>query len=192
MSRSDIPPWFDDFVGVAYRYYDLRMNVVPLFTDRKEASSLWYDTIHPWVDPSIRIRFLETGKKYWFIMGSETRKPKTNLSLFKELPMSENYDRFKRGHGGEAYLRLGIYSEHTLGDAKKGEACACGHEARDHDEGDGDLCLYNDCSCKGFSSFQVNLLRRRKTVTDIRFLGCDEAKDDPLVWNCLSANKMQP
>ena len=49
------------------RYYDLRMNVVPLFTDRKEASSIWHDTIHPWVDPSIKIRFLEIDDKYWFI-----------------------------------------------------------------------------------------------------------------------------
>ena len=57
-SQSSVP-WYDDFVGVAYRYYDLRMNVVPLFTDRKEAASLWHDTIHPWVDPSIKIRFLE-------------------------------------------------------------------------------------------------------------------------------------
>ena len=33
---SDSPvKWFDDLVGVAYRYYDLRMNVVPLFNDFK-------------------------------------------------------------------------------------------------------------------------------------------------------------
>ena len=34
MSSQSRIPWFDDFVGVAYRYYDLRMNVVPLITDR--------------------------------------------------------------------------------------------------------------------------------------------------------------
>ena len=43
-SQSSVP-WYDDFVGVAYRYYDLRMNVVPLFTDRKEAASLWHSGI---------------------------------------------------------------------------------------------------------------------------------------------------
>ena len=72
-------PWFDDFVGIAYRYYDLRMNVVPLFVDRKEAASIWHDTIHPWVDPSIKIRFLEIDDKYWFIMGSESKNNETNL-----------------------------------------------------------------------------------------------------------------
>jgi len=77
-SQSSIP-WYDDFVGIAYRYYDLRMNVTPLFIDRKEAISLWHDTIHSWVDPSIKIRFLELDDKYWFIMGADSQKPDTNL-----------------------------------------------------------------------------------------------------------------
>ena len=189
MSSSQVL-WFDDFVGVAYRYYDLRMNVVPLFTDRKEASSLWHDTIHPWIDPSIKIRFLEFDDKYWFIMGSETQKPDTNLSFFKELPKSENYERFKKGHGGEAYLRLGVYSQQSLDDAKKNAICDCSHEARDHDEGDDDVCLFNDCNCKKFSSFQVNLLKRKKTITDIKFVEEKNMKDDSLVWNCINTNKL--
>ena len=59
MSTSSRIPWFDDFVGVAYRYYDLRMNIVPLIADRKQSASLWHDTIHWWLDPSIKIRFVE-------------------------------------------------------------------------------------------------------------------------------------
>lgn len=187
-SQSSIP-WFDDFVGVAYRYYDLRMNVVPLFTDRKKASYLWHDTIHPWIDPSIKIRFLEMGDKYWFIMGSESQKNDTNLSFFKELTKSENYDRFKKGHDGEAYMRLGIYTKKSLDDVKKDAICICKHEARDHDEGDDDVCLFNDCNCKKFSSFQVNLLKKKKVITDIQFLDEKDVKDDSLAWNCMNANK---
>jgi len=190
MSSSQSPiPWFDDFVGVAYRYYDLRMNVVPLFTDRKEAASIWHDTIHPWVDPSIKIRFLEIDDKYWFIMGSDSQKNETNLSFFKELDKSENYERFKKGHDGEAYLRLGIYAKKSLDDVKKDAVCSCTHEARDHDEGDDDACLFNECTCKTFSSFQVNLLKKKKIITDIKFLGEKDMKEDPLVWNCINANK---
>lgn len=187
-SQSSIP-WFDDFLGVAYRYYDLRMNVVPLFTERKESMTLWNDTIHWWVDPSIKIRFVETGDDYWFILGSDSQKPATNLSFFKVLPKSEHYERFKKGHGGEAYLRLGVYKKQTLDDAKKNAMCACNHEARDHDEGDGDVCLFNDCDCKKFSSFQVNLSKRKKTISDIKFLDEKDVKDDPLTWNCLNVNK---
>ena len=182
-------PWFNDFLGVAYRYYDLRMNVVPLFSDKKEATKLWTEKIHWWVDPSIKIRFVEIGDKYWFIMGAESQKPDSNLSFFKILPKSENYDRFKKGHGGEAYLRLGVYSAKNLNEAKKDALCNCGHAADDHDEGDNDACLYKVCTCKKFSSFQVNLLKRKKTITDISFLEEKNVKEDPLVWNCLYVNK---
>ena len=189
MSSQSSIPWFDDFLGIAYRYYDLRMNVVPLFNDRKEANSIWHDVIHPWVDPSIKIRFLEIDDKYWFILGSDSQKPSTNLSFFKELPKSENYERFKNGHAGEAYLRLGVYAKKSLDDVKKDAVCDCSHEAQDHDEGDYDVCLFNKCDCKKFSSFQVNLLKRKKTITDIKFLGKNDIKDDPLVWNCVNVNK---
>ncbi len=189
MSSQSSIPWYDDFVGVAYRYYDLRMNVVPLFTDRKEAASLWHDTIHSWVDPSIKIRFLEMDDKYWFIMGADSQKPDTNLSFFKELSKSENYERFKKGHDGEAYLRLGVYTKKSLDDVKKDAVCECSHEAQDHDEGDNAVCLFNKCSCKKFSSFQVNLLKKKKIITDIKFLEEKDVKSDPLVWNCININK---
>ena len=189
MSTHSSITWFDDFIGVAYRYYDLRMNVVPLLTDRKQSASLWHDTIHWWVDPSIKIRFVEIGDKYWFILGSDSQKPDTNLSFFKVLHKSENYERFKKGHGGEAYLRLGVYAKKTLSDVKKSALCNCSHEARDHDEGDNDVCLYNSCDCKKFASFQVNLLKRKKTITDILYLEEKDVKDDPLAWNCLNKNK---
>ena len=105
------------------------------------------------------------------------------------MPKSEHYERFKKGHGGEAYLRLGVYAKKSLDDVKKGALCTCGHESQDHDEGDDDVCLFNDCSCKEFSSFQVNLLKRKKTITDIKFLEEKNVKDDSLAWNCFNVNK---
>ena len=189
MSSNSRIPWFDDFEGVAYRYYDLRMNVAPLITDRKQADSLWHDSIHWWVDPSIKIRFVEMENDYWFIMGADSQKPDTNLAFFKVLPKSENYERFKAGHGGEAYLRLGIYTAISLDDAKKNAVCNCGHEAQDHDEGDDDVCLFNDCSCKKFSSYDMNFRKRKKTITDIKFLEEKDVKGDPLAWNCFTVNK---
>jgi hypothetical protein len=127
--------------------------------------------------------------EYWFIMGADSQKPDTNLSFFKVLSKSENYERFKKGHGGEAYLRLGVYTAKSLDNAKKNAMCDCGHEAQDHDEGDGDVCLFNKCDCKKFSSFQVNLLKRKKTITDIKFLEEKDVKDDTLSWNCINVNK---
>jgi len=189
LSYQSPVPWFDNFVGVAYRYYDLRMNVVPLFKKRKEATDLWHDTINLWNDHSIKIRFVESDQDYWFIMGADSRKPQSNISFFKLLPKSENYERFKKGHDGEAYLRLGIYAEKYLKDVKNDAICNCDHTAEDHDKNDEDACLYEICKCKKFKSFQINLLKKKKTVTDIAFLDEKDIKDDSLAWNCLNANK---
>ena len=119
-------------MGVAYRYYDLRMNVVPLFSDRKEASGIWHDTIHWWLDSTIKIRFVEIDDEYWIIIGSDSQHPESNMSFFKVLQKSENYERFKKGHGGEAYLRLGIYTKKSREDVKNDALCDCGHAAEDH------------------------------------------------------------
>ncbi|MCH7968085.1 MAG: hypothetical protein IH841_02370 [Thaumarchaeota archaeon] len=190
MSTQSSIPWFNEFIGVAYRYYDLRMNLVPLFHDRKEAVDLWYETIRWWNDSTIKIRFVETGNYYWFIMGAESQRPDRNSSLFKVLKKSENYERFKNGHGGEAYLRLGVYSKKFKKDVNEDAVCNCGHIMEDHDDSeDNDECFYEDCNCKKFESFQVNLLKKKKTVTDIKFLQEDQVKDDPLTWNCLYINK---
>ncbi len=192
LSTQPSIPWFNEFIGVAYRYYDLRMNVVPLFRDRKEANNLWHETINWWSDPTIKIRFVETGDYYWFIMGAESQRPDTNSSLFKVLKKSENYERFKNGHGGEAYLRLGVYSKKFKNDVKDDAVCNCGHIKEEHDDSeDNDDCYNEDCNCKKFESFQVNLYprKKKKTVTDIKFLQEDQIKDDPLTWNCLYINK---
>jgi len=111
---SDSPvKWFDDLVGVAYRYYDLRMNVVPLFNDFKEAQIFWRETIKWWNDHSIKIRFVEVGNTYWFIIGAESIRVENNRYLFKILPISSHYERFKKGHEGTAYLRLVFTQKNT-------------------------------------------------------------------------------
>ncbi len=190
MSDEASIPWINDFLGVAYRYYDLRMNVVPLFSERKQATNFWHETIHWWNDHSIKIRFVETGDKYWFVMGGDSSKPQSNKFFFKILDQSPNYERFKKGHGGEAYLRLGTYAKKFKKDVKNDAVCNCGHIKEDHEEdGDHDDCFVGDCKCTKFESFQVNLLKKKKTVTDIKFLQEDEVKDDPLTWNCLYVNK---
>ncbi|SVC86640.1 uncharacterized protein METZ01_LOCUS339494 [marine metagenome] len=202
MSSDSPVKWFDNLVGVAYRYYDLRMNVVPLFGDFKGAQEFWRETIKWWNDHSIKIRFVETGDTYWFIMGAETTRVENNRFLFKILPISSHYDRFKKGHEGSAYLRLGVYTKKYSEDVKNDAKCDCGHIKEDHgvddddDGGGGDnddsSCLYEDCKCKKFESFQLNLLKKKKTVTDIEFLTESKVKDDVLAWNCFSVNKYSP
>lgn len=174
-------------MGVAYRYFDLRMNVAPLFPERKLAVDLWIETIRWWIDPTIRLRFVESQDGVWFIAAAESSMPETNLALFKLLPRSANYERFKKGHGGEAYIRFGIYQERYAKDAKDDAQCDCGHIREDHD--DTGTCLYEECDCTRFKSFQITFLRKKKAVTDIRFLDEEEVRDDSLAWNCLYVNR---
>ena len=53
--------------------------------------------------------------------------------------------------------------------------------------------MIEGCECKKFESYQVVLLKTirelKKTVIDIKFMKEEEAKDDPLAWNCLNRHQ---
>ena len=84
MSSDSPVSWFDDFLGVGYRYYEIRMTVTPLFSDLKKAQIFWRETVHWWNDHSIKIRFVETGDTYWFIMGAESRHRLKIIDFFSK------------------------------------------------------------------------------------------------------------
>ena len=88
MSENTSINWYDDFLGVAYRYFDVRMNIALMFPERKKASNLWLETVNWWNDHTIKVRFVEIGDDYWFIVGADSRKPSTNKSFYKILPKS--------------------------------------------------------------------------------------------------------
>ena len=188
MSENSIIKWENEFLGVGYRYFDVRMNIVLVYPEFKPASKLWLETMHFWNDHSIKIRFIEIGDEYWFVMGADSRKPETNKYFYKVLPKSENYERFIIGHEGTAYLRYGAYKEKQMDEVKDKDVCNCGHRKDDHDEVETD-CLYEVCDCKSFLSTQLNYSKKKKTLSDIKFLTEDEAKDDSLAWNCLNRHK---
>ena len=164
------------------------MNVVLMFNESKPSRDLWYETMHWWNDHTIKIRFVETGDDYWFVMGADSRRPDTNKYFYKILEKSANYERFKKGHQGSAYMRFGIYSTKTVDEVKNDALCDCGHRKDDHNV-DSHSCLYEVCDCTNFATFQLNILKKKKVVTNIKFLSEDDVKDDALAWNCLNRNK---
>ena len=190
MSENTSINWQENFLGVAYRFFDVRMNIALMFPERKEASNLWLETVHWWNDHTIKVRFVEIGDEYWFIAGADSRKPSTNKSFYKILPKSENYERFKKGHNGSAILRFAVYTKKFVDGVKNDALCDCGHRKDDHNFEKNDYyCLYEDCNCKKFESFQINLMKKKKVVTNIKFKNEDEVKDDSLAWNCLNRHK---
>ena len=115
------------------------------------------------------------------------------MNFFKVIPKSANYERFKIGHDGSAFLRFGIYSKKGVDQVKKDQKCECEHEKEDHEKEGDNICMIEGCSCKKFDSYQVILLKTlrelKKTVVDIKFMTEEEAKDDPLTWNCLNRHQ---
>ena len=158
-----------------------------MFKELKPTRDLWYETMHWWNDHTIKIRFVETGDDYWFVMGADSRRSETNKYFYKIIPKSESYERFKKGHQGSAYMRFGIYSR-NIKKVKNDALCDCAHRKDDHDE-DTNACLYEVCECTKFATFQLNILKKKKVVTNIKFLSEDDVKDDALAWNCLNRHK---
>jgi hypothetical protein len=131
--------WFNNIVGVGYRYHDIYMNVLPLFKDKRYAFKLWKKTIEWWPDDEIKLRFVEHNDKYWFILYVGSNNKGEDVGFVKDFLISENYNRFKRGYEKQVVLRFAIYKEN------KNKKIA--------DNG-----------------FSLELLRRSKSVYDIKFL----------------------
>jgi hypothetical protein len=103
--------WYKDFVGVGYRYHDVYMNVFPLFQDKMFAFKLWKKTVDWWPDDTIKMRFVEHGDWYWFILYGNSEYKQDHTGFAKKVQISENYERFKVGYEKKAILRFGIYKE---------------------------------------------------------------------------------
>ena len=151
--------WFNDFIGVGYRYYDIYMNVFPIFEDKMYAFKLWKKTIDWWPDDQIKLRFIEGDNDYWFILYGGSKYKDDNTGFVKNVPISENYQRFKEGCGDKATLRFGIYKENTK-------------NKKDSDE-----------------KFALELLKKSKSIYDIRFLRYSDLAFDSVEWDCICKNR---
>ena len=147
--------WIKDFLGVGYRYHDVYMNVFPLFQDKMAAFKLWKKTIEWWPDNKIKLRFIEDGNSYWFILYGGSDYKQDNTGFVKRVPASENYMRFKLGYEKKAILRFGVYKENATGDKK----------------------------------YDLEVLKKSKSVYNIAFLLYSELADNSIEWQCIQENK---
>jgi hypothetical protein len=112
MVSNDKPiSWFTDFIGVGYRYHDVYMNVIPLFSEKVPAYRLWKKTIDWWPDNEIKLRFVEQSDNYWLIIYGGSTYKDDNTGFVKKVQVSDNYKRFKSGYEKKVILRFGIYKE---------------------------------------------------------------------------------
>jgi hypothetical protein len=150
--------WFRDFIGVGYRYYDVYMNVIPLFREKMFAYKLWKKTIEWWPDDEIKLRFVEQSDGYWLIIYGGSAYKGDNTGFVKNVPVvSENYRRFKVGYEKKAILRFGIYKEKLKQD--------------------------------GENKYDLEILKKSKSVYDIAFLKYAELSPDSIECRCIEENK---
>lgn len=103
--------WFHDFLGIGYRPKDPYTVLLLIFKNRSEASKLWHEVLRWWMDDEIKIRFVEVGNKYQFIMYCETHILKDTWVCLKTLNVSEHYKKFRDSYKDRAFLGLAVYRE---------------------------------------------------------------------------------
>ena len=159
VSSSKPISWFGDFIGVGYRYHDIYMNVIPLFEDKMPAYRLWKKTIDWWPDDEIKLRFVEQGDSYWLMIYGGSTYKGDNTGFVKKVQVSDNYKRFKAGYENKAILRFGIYKENP--------------KKKDHDD----------------RRYNLEILKKSKSVYDIAFLKYEELSPESTEWQCIEENK---
>ena len=164
--------WISDFVGVGYRYTDIIMNILILYSDRKLAIKIWNENIHWWPDDQITLRFIEDGDYYWFILYQNGKNllSKENIGFFKKNELTQNYLRFKQNFDQKTLLRFALYKS-----------------VENKTNEDDDTMKNKNVDKKNSPSFEINIFKRMKTVYDVKFQNIRDLESDT-VENSLIMN----
>jgi len=158
--------WISDFVGVGYRYTDIIMNILILYSDRKLAIKTWNENIHWWPDDQIILRFIEDGDYYWFILylNGKNLLSKENIGFFKKNQLTQNYLRFKQNFDQKTLLRFALYKS---------------VENKSSDDDD-DKTKNKNVYKKNSPPFEINIFKRMKTVYDVKFQNIRDLESDSI------------
>ncbi|MGE5822183.1 MAG: hypothetical protein ACM31M_06340 [Nitrososphaerota archaeon] len=150
--------WISDFLGVGYRYTDIFMNILILYSDRKKAIKIWNENIHWWPDDQIILRFIEDNDYYWFILHQRGKNifSKESIGFFKKNQLTQNYLRYKKNFDQKTILRFALYKslENKISDKDKMKNGEKGHSNN--------------------PTFELNIFKRMKTIYDVKFLKTSE------------------
>jgi len=162
--------WITDFLGVGYRYTDIYMNILILFSDRKAAIKIWNENIHWWPDNQIILRFIEDNEYYWFILYLQGKDlfSKENVGFLKKNNLTQNYLRFKKNYDEKAILRFALY--------KTTEKKTTANDAKSE--------MGNNDTNKD-TNYEINIFKRMKTIYDVKFLRKDVLDDTSFEYSLI-------
>ena len=170
--------WISHFAGIGYRYTDITMNILILYTDRKIALKTWNEYIHWWPDDQIILRFIEEKEVYWFILYQRGKNllSKENIGFFKKSPLTQNYLRFKKNFEEKTILRFALYKSLEKKIADKNNVL----ENR-----------VDDSSNKATATYELNIFKRMKTIYDVKFLKLNELEENSLEHSLINNTEWQ-
>lgn len=155
--------WITDFAGVGYRYTDIIMNILILYSDRKLAIKTWNENIHWWPDDKIILRFIEDGDYYWFILYQNGKNlfSKENIGYFKKNHLTHNYLRFRKNFDQKTILRFAHYK--SVEDKNNNKDYSQKNES-----------VYKPDS----PAFELDIFKRMKTIYDVKFQNKSELENN--------------
>ncbi len=162
--------WISDFLGVGYRYTDIYMNILILFTDRKVAIKTWNENIHWWPDDQIILRFIEDEDYYWFILYLQGKDlfSKENIGFLKKNQLTQNYLRFKKNYDEKTILRFALYKSLEKKIPGKGQ----NNEDAESKTGKN-------------TNYELNIFKRMKSIYDVKFLKINELDDNSFEYSLI-------
>lgn len=168
--------WISDFLGVGYRYTDIIMNILILYSDRKRAIKVWNENINWWPDDQIVLRFVEDKDDYWFILYQRGKNllSKENVGFYKKNPLTQNYLRFKKNYDQKTILRFALYKSVEKKNTDKD----------DKKENNGD-------ESNNKPAFEINIFKRMKTVYDVKFLKMNELEENSVEHSLIKSTNWQ-
>jgi hypothetical protein len=168
--------WISHFAGIGYRYTDIVMNILILYTDRKIAVKMWNENIHWWPDDQIILRFVEEKEDYWFILYQRGKNllSKENIGFFKKNALTQNYLRFKKSFEEKTILRFALYKPLENKIADKNNVLA-----------------NNVDDSSNRATFELNIFKRMKTIYDVKFLKLNELEDKSLEHSLINKTDSQ-
>ena len=166
--------WISDFLGVGYRYTDIYMNILILFTDRKVAIKTWNENIHWWPDDQIILRFIEDEDYYWFILYLRGKDlfSKENIGFLKKNQLTQNYLRFKKNYDEKTILRFALYKSLEKKIADKGQ----NNEDAESETGKN-------------TNYELNIFKRMKSIYDVKFLKINELDDNSFEYSLIKNDR---
>ena len=168
--------WISDFLGVGYRYTDIYMNILILYSDKKNAIRTWNENIHWWPDDQIILRFIEQDNYYWFILYQQGKNlySKENIGFFKKNQLTQNYLRFKNNYEEKAIFRFAHYKILTKTGNKEDNYLKDQNEPKEGSN-----------NSNNSNNYELNIFKRMKTIYDVKFLKINDLEDNSLEYSLI-------